>query len=434
MRPRAVVVGAGFAGVAAARRLAGAPVDTLVVDKRNFHLFTPLLYQVASSLLAPSEIAQPVRAILRGVPGAEFRMAEVLGVDLRARMLATDRGPLPYDYLILAAGSVNDHFGLEGVARGSFNLKDMESALELRNRVLSVFESARWTADGEARRRLLTFTVIGGGPTGIEYAGALGELVGLVLRRDFRELDVSEVSIELIEASDHLLDAFLPGLREAARHHLETKGIRLRLGTSVKSLRGDDLELAGGTTIPAGTVVWAAGVRAAPLGATLAVPIGHGGAVEVLPTLQLRGRPEVFVAGDMAAVGSAGGQLPMLATVAIQEGQHAAAGVRALATGAAVADFSFRDPGIMATIGRNAAVVQTRRLRLTGRLGWLAWLAVHLVRILTLRSRAVVLINWAWNYVVFDRPVRLILRASGGGRPPAGDRPGIGGDDETRPR
>lgn len=412
-RPRVVVVGGGFGGLATVRKLAGAPLDVLLIDRNNYHLFTPLLYQVASALLDPSEIAYPLRALIRHVPNADFLMAEVIGVDLEARRVHTDHGDEPYDYLVLSPGSGSNFFGIPGLAERSHPLKTLPEALQLRNDVLRHFEAARWESDATVRRCLLTFAVVGGGPTGIEYAGALAELVH-VLQRDYRGLDVGEARIVLLEAASRLLGGFDAESAEHALATLRRKGIVVRLDAAVKAVSPGVVELASGESIAAGTVIWTAGVEGSSLGFGLGRPGAHR-TLAVEPSLQLPGHPEVFVIGDLADVpGPDGRPLPMLAPVAMQQGHHAARAIRSWASGVAVRPFRYVDRGIMATIGRNSAVVELRRLHFSGFVGWVLWLGLHLLLLIGFRSRFVALVNWAWDYLFYDRPIRLIVQAAAG--------------------
>jgi NADH dehydrogenase len=406
--PRVVVLGAGFGGLAVVRGLRRVPVDVLLIDQHNYHLFTPLLYEVASALLNPSEIAHPVRAILRRTPNAEFRLGQVTGVDLAGKAVVVGATRIPFDYLVLAAGSVNNYFDGVSLAERSLALKDLEAALALRNHLLLQFERASATSDPEERKRLLTFAVAGAGPTGIEFAGALSELIGLVLSRDFPRLDLSSVEILLIEASDRILSAFAPGLQRAAMRRIERKGIRILLNAPVRDVGDGVLRLQDGRVIATETVIWTAGVRAAPLAGTLGAPLGRAGRVVVEPTLQVRGHPDAYAIGDVAEID--GYALPLLAPVAIQQGRWAAHNIARQVHGAAAMPFRYRDKGIMATIGRNAAVVQIGPIRVEGFAGWMIWLFVHLLMIVSFRSRLVVLLNWAWDYFLYDRPIRLISR------------------------
>lgn len=406
-RPRVVVVGAGFAGLTLVRALRRVPVDVTLLDRNNYHLFTPLLYEVASALLSPSEIAQPVRKLIRPLRNCEFRLGTVTGIDLDSRCLQTDRGELTYDYLVVAAGSVNNYYGNSSLERLSLGLKELPEALTLRNQVLEHFEHARWVSSEEERRRLMTFAVVGAGPTGVEFAGALAELIRLVLRRDFPDLDISPARVLLLEGSDRVLGAFHPTLSAAALRSLHRKQVDVELGALVKEVRPDEIELTSGQSIPAGSVVWTAGVRASDVGRLLGVQLERQGRVPVEPTLQLPGRPEVLVVGDLASLQD----LPMLIPVAMQEAKHAARVLKALAAGREPEPFRYRDPGMMATIGRNSGVAQLGRIRLSGFPGWVMWLGVHLVNIVTFRARLVTLLNWAYDYFFYDRPVRIMVAA-----------------------
>ena len=411
-RPRVIIAGAGFAGLTCARRLKRVDVDVLLVDRNNYHLFTPLLYQVASALLDPGEVARPVRELVRPLRNVEYKQAEVSGADLQRRLLLTDHGPLPYDYLVLATGAETDYFGNQSLARHAFGLKGLDEALALRNRVLARFEASRWAKTADERRSLLTFAIVGGGPTGVELAGAYAELIRLVLRKDFRDLDLKEVRVLLLEASDTLLAAFEPDLRAAALRSLESKGVEVKLGARVDEVSKDTLKLAGGEEIGASTVVWTAGVKASSVGAALEVELGPQKRVKVGPTLQVPGYPTCFVIGDLAAATEGDAVLPMLIPVAMQEARRVAATIGDLIHNRPTRSFRYKDPGIMATIGRNSGVAQLGSVRLSGFLGWAMWLVVHLVNVVSFRSRILVLVNWAWDYLFYDRPVRLIVRAS----------------------
>ena len=416
-RHRVVIVGGGFGGLACARALDGKPVDVVLLDRRNYHLFTPLLYQVATALLNPSEVAYPLRSVFRRSANIRFRLEVVTGVDLDARVVRTvDGDEIPYDSLVLATGSTNAYFGNPDLARCTIGMKTLDEALRLRNHVLSCLERASQT-EPAGRGPWLTFVVVGGGPTGVEYAGALGELLGLVLGRDHPELDPSSARIVLVEGADRLLPAFHPRLGSYAERILSRRGAEVRTATLVKAASEEVVTLSNGETMPARTVVWSAGVQPSD-------PLAEDGAARSRShrlvadaRLRLDGRDEVFVIGDAASVAPEGGgqsELPMVAPPAMQEGRHVARAVLARA-GAAGADdpgpFRYRDKGSMATIGRNAAVVQLGRLRLTGFVGWVTWLVVHLWYIIGFRNRAVVLASWGWDYLRRDRPIRVIVRS-----------------------
>jgi NADH dehydrogenase len=410
-RPRVVIAGAGFAGLTCARGLKHAPLDVILIDRNNYHLFTPLLYQVASALLDPGEIARPVRELVRPLGNVEFRQAEITGVDLARRVLNTDRGPVPYDYLVLATGSQSDYFGNASLALHAFGLKELGEGLALRNRVLGRVEAAQWVDDADRRRVMLTFAIVGGGPTGVEMAGALSELIRHVLKKDYPKLELSEVRVILLEAANWVLGTFDPTLREDARRSLEKKGVEVMLNAKVAEVTEDSISLASGEVIPAGTIVWTAGVRASELGAVLGSQLGRQARVLVDNTLQLPGHPVVFVIGDLAGAVIAGQPLPMLIPVAMQEGRRVAATIKDMAANGGATAFVYKDPGTMATIGRNSAVAQLGRVRLSGFPGWVMWLTVHLVNVVSFRSRVLVLVNWAWDYLFYDRPIRLIVRA-----------------------
>jgi len=422
-RAKVVVVGAGFAGLTLVRALRGQPLETVLVDRRNYHTFTPLLYQVASALLDPSQVAHPIRGIVRPIHNLEVRMAEATGVDLARRRLLTDVEPVGYDFLVLCTGSANNYFHIQGLAESAYGLKDLEQAMALRNQVLRRFEEASWTADAERRRMLLTFAIVGGGPTGVEFSGALSELIRGVLAKDFPSVYIRETRILLLEAAPHLLGAFAPSLRESARRTLARRGVEVLLDRTVSGAGEDHIELSDGERIEVGTVVWTAGVRAADLAATLPGEHGRGGTVRVGSALQLPGHPEVFVIGDLAAVEQDGDQLPQLIPPAMQEARHVARTILRALAGEPAEPFRYADPGIMATIGRNAGVAEIGPIRMSGFPGWVLWLGFHLLQIVTFRAKLVVLINWAWNYFLLDRPVRLLVRANASHQDRAG-KPG----------
>lgn len=409
---RVVIVGAGFGGYTLARALAGTKLDVLVVDRNNYHLFTPLLYQVASSLLNPSDIAFPIRKGLSRAGNVRVRLAEVTGVDLDGRRVLTSDGTsIGYDRLVLATGSTTSFFGMAGVERAALGLKDLPEALQLRNHVLSRFEEASRTEDPQLRKRALTFVVVGGGPTGVEYAGALSELVRLNLGKDFPELDLAEVRIVLVELAERVLGMFSEPLSEYAREELERRGIELRLGTRVTDADGGEVEFAGGETLSAGTMVWAAGVKPTELSSPLPAARSETGRVIVDEFLRVDGRDDVYAIGDMASFPQDGAEVPMLAPPAMQQARLLAGNFRRELAGQPPRPFCYQDKGVMATIGRSAAVTEAGRLRLTGLLGWLGWLALHLFSIISVRSRFLILFQWAWEYFRYDRPIRIITRA-----------------------
>ena len=406
-RHHVVVVGAGFGGLAAARALRDAPVDVTVLDARNHHTFQPLLYQVATAGLDGDDICFPIRGIFGRQRNARVRLGEVRAVDLDARTLAlADGTTLGYDDLVLAAGAVTNTFGIPGVAEHAFGLKSLADAMAIRTHVLLRFEEA--DADPfHLDDGTLTVVIAGGGPTGVEMAGGLAELFSKVLRRDFPRLDVRAARVVLLEATDRLLGTFHPKLSDDARRTLEAAGVEVLSGQAVARVEPDAVVLGDGTTIPTRRMVWAAGVRAHPLGETLGVELTKGGRVVVDETLALPGHPEVHVIGDLAATPEL---LPQQAAVAIQGGHHAAAMIDRRLRGEAPSPFHYVDKGTMATIGRHDAVAQLPGgIRLKGPVGWLAWLGLHLVMLIGFRNRANVLVNWAWNYLTYDRASRIFV-------------------------
>lgn len=411
-RPRVVIAGAGFGGLNVARRLADAPVSVRLVDRHNYHLFQPLLYQVASGLIDPSQVAHPVRAVFHRARNVDVLMAEVQGVDLAGRRLLTSSGPIPYDTLVLATGSATNFLGIPNLEGRAIGLKDLPEALTLRARVLRAFERASTCADPAERERLLTFAVAGGGATGVEYSGALAELMRHVLPKDFPHLDVSQARIVLIEGSDRVLGAFPKRLGRGAARRLQRMGVEIRLQRLVKDVDGTTLVLDSGERIDAATIVWTAGVRATPVADMLGVDAASLGRVRVTPVLTLPGHDDVFVIGDAAEFEAKGTPLPMLAPVAIQQGNHVAELIRGRLEGKPERPFRYFDKGTMATVGRGAAVAVVGPLHIDGFIGWLLWVFVHLMYLVGFRSRVIVFVTWAWNFFFWDRPVRLIVGPS----------------------
>jgi NADH dehydrogenase len=405
-----VVVGAGFGGLRAARALRRAPVQVVLIDRNNYHLFQPLLYQVATAGLEPEEIAKPARAIFRGQKNFDFRMVEVSRVDFAGKRLETSGGPMSYDVLVLAPGGETNFFGLESMQRHGLGLKDIPDAIEIRNHVLTCFEQAMLEPDAERRRELLTFIVVGGGPTGVEMAGALSELIRLVLVKDYPRLNIKDVRILLLEATDRLLPALPERLREAAGKTLWRKYVEVRFGATVADYDGRQARLKSGEVIPAQTVIWAAGVRASSLNGTLGLPAARQGRIPVEPTLQVTGHPEVFVIGDAAYREQDGEPLPMVAPVAIQMGQLVARNIKRQLRGQPLEAFRYRDQGTLATIGRNAAVASVYGLKLSGFPAWVMWLVIHIIQLIGFRNKLFVLLSWAWDYFFYERAARLITR------------------------
>jgi NADH:ubiquinone reductase (H+-translocating) len=407
-RPRVVIVGAGFGGLWAARTLAGSPLEVLVIDRNNYHTFLPLLYQVAAAELQPEQIAYPVRGIFRGYSNIDFLMAEVRAIDLRKHLLYVDGPVISYDYLILAMGTVTGFFGVPGAEEHAFCLKNLEQGIVLRNQILQCFERAASEPDAERRRQLLTFAIVGGGPTGVEYSGALAELIRGPLRRDFHARLVNQAKIILIEAMDNVLPGFPEKLRSYAGQRLTRHGVELLLHARVQKVAADHLSLEDGTSLATATILWTAGVAGDPSYSRWGLPTSPNGRIRVGATLQLHGYPEVFVAGDLSFL-EHGEPLPLIAPVAIQQGRAAARNILAMEAGRPPRSFAYKDKGSMATIGRGAAVVRLGKYTFSGFPAWILWLFVHLLYLIGFRNRLIVLIHWSFNYFLFERAVRLIL-------------------------
>lgn len=406
--PHVVIVGGGFAGLSAARALAGAPVRITLIDRRNHHLFQALLYQVATAALAATDIASPIRSVLRDQRNVEVRLAEVTAVDLAARCVVMGDERLRYDYLILAAGAGQSYFGHDEWAPLAPGLKNLDDALEIRRRVLWAFEAAEQTEDAAARDALLTFVVVGGGPTGVELAGALAELSRFSLARDFDRINPAEARVYLLEGTDRLLPAFREKLGRVAKRELERLGVRVRTDALVTGVDRDAV-LAGQERIPARTVLWCAGVAASPLGQTLGLPLDRAGRVPIQPDLTIEGHPEVFVVGDMSSLkDDKGNPLPGQAPVAIQEGRWAAANLARAVAGEPMQPFRYVDEGTMATIGRSSAVAYWKGREWFGLIGWLIWSTVHIFRIIELKNRVFVFLRWIWAYLTYQRGARVI--------------------------
>jgi NADH dehydrogenase len=413
-RPRVAIVGAGFGGLAAARRLEGEDVDVTIVDRNNFHTFLPLIYQVATAGLHAGDVATPVRSVFQRQQHVAFRQGTVTGVDWEARELHLDScAPVAFDHLIVAGGSAPNWFGVPGAEQHGLPLYSLEQAARLRNHVLRQFEAA--DADpGRHDDGTLTFVVVGGGPTGVEVAGALAELIDQVLARDFHTLDARQARVVLVEAADRLLGPFSARSQRFARRVLTWRGVEVRLGVQVREVSADAVHLSDGGVLATRSLIWAAGVQAGPLAGLLDVEQGRGGRIVVGPDLTVVGRADAYAIGDIADIpaspSTSDARLPQVAQVAMQGGRHAAAQVLRRIDGSPPEPFRYVDKGIMATIGRRAAVAELPfGIQLTGMLAWLAWLGLHLVYLMGMRNRASVFVHWAWNYLTWDRGPRLIF-------------------------
>lgn len=409
-RHRVVIIGAGFSGMWAARHLSrGAArntVDVTLIDRNNYHTFAPLLYQVAAAEQEPSAIAYPIRGIFRDAPNVRTIMGEVDGIDVRERAVFADGLSIPYDQLILAPGSRTAFYGVPGAEENSFSLKSLEDATKLRGHILSCFERA--SLEGENfSPGLLTFAIIGAGATGLEFAGALTELIETPLRRDFPHLSKYHPKVVLIDSSEEVIMPFPPPLRQYARQKLELMGMEVITNARVEKVEPNAVNLADGRAVKACTIVWTAGVCGEPLGGLDRLPRGRGGRIAVTRTLQVAGRPEIHVAGDAAL--PEGINAPMVAPNAIQQGAHVAKNILRILEGRATKEFVYRDKGSMVTIGRNAAVARIGSRSFTGMSAWLLWIFVHLAYLIGFRNRIITMVNWAWDYLFFERSVRLIL-------------------------
>lgn len=422
---RVVIVGGGFGGLSAARALRRAPVKVALIDRRNFHLFQPLLYQVATGGLSPANIAAPLRSIVERQQNCEVLLGEVRGFDVENRLVRFDGTQLAYDTLIVAAGSRDSYFNHPEWEKFAPGLKTIEDATQIRRRLLTAFELAEREEDVDRRRRLLTFVIVGGGPTGVELAGTMAEIARHTLKHEFRHIDPSDAQIILIEAGERILAAYPPDLSAKAQQSLERLGVVVRTKTMVADVAVDRVLVKFGgaeEVLRTDTVVWAAGVEASPLAKLLATAtnaaVDRAGRIVVEPDLSLPGHPEIFAIGDMASYTQDGKPLPGVAPVAIQQGRFVAKLISARLRGRTPPTFRYRNLGNMATIGRSAAVAEFGKLHVGGFVAWIMWLFVHLMNLVGFRNRLLVLMQWGWNYLTYDRSARLITGADDGELPP----------------
>lgn len=422
--PHVVILGGGFGGLAAARALRRAPVRVTLIDRSNHHLFQPLLYQVATAALSATDIASPIRKLVRSQANTTVLMAEVEGIDVVEKKVRLTDGVIAYDYLIVAIGMTNAYFGHDEWEQHAPGLKTLREALEIRGRVLRAFERAEREPDPEARRALTTFAVIGGGPTGVELAGALAEIAGRTLAKDFRHFDPTTTRVVLIEAGKRLLPTFSPESSESAHAGLTRLGVEVRLGTMVTDIQ-DGIVRMGDDSVRASTIIWAAGVRASPLSKDLRCELDRAGRVKVRDDLCVPGHPEVFVLGDLIAKEQDGQALPGVAQLAIQSGRYAAEQIRRTLRGEARLPFVYKDKGSMATIGRAKAIAEIGRLKLSGFIAWVLWLFIHLMFLVEFRSRFAVLFDWAYAYLTWQRSSRVILELPANEPPPRATVPDV---------
>jgi NADH:ubiquinone reductase (H+-translocating) len=414
-KPRVIVIGAGFGGLWAVRTLAREPVDILVIDRNNYHTFLALLYQVAAAELEAEDIAYPVRTIFRNLSEVDFALAYVHGIDIEKRIVKTDKQEFPYDYLILATGSVPHTFGVPGVEGHAFFLKTLEEGVALKNHIICCFESAALLADKNRQGGILTFAVVGGGATGVEYAGALSEFVHGSITKDYQRIDFRDLRIILLEAADCLVGNMPKSIQSYTFRKLRQLGVEVRLSTKVVEVTSEEVVLTGRETIPTQTVVWTAGVRGEPLASLSRIPTNRDGRVPVTQTLQVPGHPEIYVVGDTAYIEAERGPLAMVAQVAIQSAAAAAGNIGRQIAGRPPVPFRYRDRGSMITIGRNAAGAAIGSRTYTGFFAWILWLVIHLFNLIGFRNRMMVLINWAWDYLFSERAVRFVFPS----QPPA---------------
>jgi NADH dehydrogenase len=413
---KVVIIGGGFGGLTLAQSLKNAPVDVTLLDRVNYHLFQPLLYQVATGSLSPANIAAPLRQVLRKQTNTTVLLAEATSIDAKNRSVILKDGKIPYDTLVIASGSSHQYFGHDEWEKFAPGLKTVEDATAMRSRILLAFEAAERESDEEKRRAWLTFVIVGGGPTGVELAGALGEIANDTVRHDFRDIDPSTAQIILVEGTERILPTYPPSLSEAARKMVERLGVTVRTGSFVIDVQPESVTIRAGNrteTIQTHTILWAAGVLASPLGRALAkdagAPLDKAGRIIVQPDMTVPGHPEIFVIGDLANFSHQGGKpLPGVAQPAIQQGRYVAKVIKHRLKGAAIEPFHYTDKGNLAVIGRGAAVADLVRFRLAGWPAWLIWIFIHLVNIVQFQNRILVLLQWGWLYASYDRSARLI--------------------------
>lgn len=410
MATKVVIVGGGFAGLAAAKALGrNRDVELTLVDRRNHHLFQPLLYQVATAGLSPADIAAPIRNILSKYKNVQVWQGNVSGVDLTGNQVETDFGNIPFDYLLLACGTTHSYFGNDQWRENAPGLKTIEDATEIRRRILSAFENAERVEDPDERRQLMTFVIVGGGPTGVELAGAIGEMSRFTLAKDFRRINAKSTRIFLMEAGPRILPAFPADLVDRASSDLEKLGVQIWTSSRVNAIDSNGVTV-GNERIAAATVIWAAGVEAGEMGKKLAVETDRQGRIVVNPDLSIQGHDRIFVAGDQAHLKTPDGTpLPSLAPVAVQQGKFVARTINRELAGKSRSEFNYRDRGIMATIGRNTAIAKSGRWQMTGWVAWVAWLVVHIYFLTGFKNRTLVVMQWAWSYVTYRRGARLII-------------------------
>ncbi len=410
-KPKVVIIGAGFGGLWAARTLAHQAVDVAVIDRNNYHTFLALLYQVAAAELDAEDIAYPVRSVFWNKPNIDFILAHARRIDLENRRIETDGETIDYDYLIIGTGSITSTFGVPGVSEHAYFLKTLEEAVALKNHIICCFEAASRETDADQRKTLLTFVIVGGGATGVEYSGALSELIHGPLIKDYPTIDFSEVRIILLEAAEYLVGPMPARIRDYTADQLRKMGVDVRLKTAVAEVTPDQALIKGAEIIHTNTVVWTAGVRGEALPDDSKIPVGPDGRVSVFDTLQIQNQPNIYVIGDLAAIKEEARVLPMVAQVAIQSGVTAAKNVLLQLAGKSPEAFRYADRGSMIAIGRKAAGVAIGKKTFQGFIAWIMWLIIHLFNLIGFRNRVMVLTNWAWDYLLYERAVRYVFPA-----------------------
>ncbi|OHD63351.1 MAG: pyridine nucleotide-disulfide oxidoreductase [Spirochaetes bacterium RBG_13_51_14] len=405
-----VIIGAGFAGLWAVKTLFGKKgIRVTLIDRNNYHTFFPLLYQVGAAEVEPEQIAYPIRTLLRGRRNASYLRGDVSRIDYANRKLSCNDRRIGFDYCIIATGSGTDYFSVAGAERFAFPLKTLDDAMILRNHILTCFERAASMDDPDARRKLLTFVIVGGGPTGVEFAGALSELIRGPLKKDFISLPMNDVSVVLVESADRVLPMFSPKLSAYTTRRLRKMGVDVRLSAPVKEISARGVTFMDGSICASDTVIWTAGVSGTAPGSDDRVPLSRGNRIRTLPTLQIPDYRQVYVAGDLVYLEEGGAPLPMIAPVAIQQGRWAALNVLRQERGGEPRPFAYRDRGAMVTIGRNAAVARIGAREFRGFIAWIIWIVIHIMNLIGFRNKLFVIVNWIWDYLFFERSVRLIL-------------------------
>ncbi len=404
-----VIIGAGFAGLFAAKKFFGKDVKVTLIDKNNYHTFNPLLYQVGAAEIEPDQIAYPVRSVIRNKKNIDFLMSRVKEIKLKKKLVVTGKGEVKYDYLIIAPGSKTDYFGIKGAEKNSIPLKTLDDALFLRNHILTLFEKAVKCSDPDERKKYLTFVITGGGPTGVEFAGAFAELVHGPLKKDFPEIKLSDIDIRLVDAGNRILPAYSEKSGSYAARKLEKKGVRIMLGSEVTAIDKGVIRFKNGGSLQSHTILWTAGVRGDGLKCDVKIPVKKDLRIAVDDTLRIKGFKEVFVCGDLAYFEDEGVPLPMNAPVATQQGEHTALNILKMIDGKEADSFVYRDRGSMVTIGRNSAITMINGVEVRGFIAWVLWLFIHILYLIGFRNKIFVLISWFGDYILFERSGRMII-------------------------